>query len=263
MYNSVSTHLQQRDNPYGHGRLGNYASKRGRRTQTARTKRSRCQYLPLVRDLYAVMANEHGKLTIRSLHKWLPAWETLDRIDRIVASYEEYSVGVYAYIRLAGRESRAPALILEGRGVEDGRQLCLLAWLYTRLEAKVVYEQAGSAWPIGQEFVLRHLQIVDCDTLDGVLESTLIPNAGSVLDIRAGHSALRSCSSPKVCWLFARIKRVPRDSWRWPKTEHEPNLKAIRKEGVSYTLEASGDWIGNTIIASPYSIPGYGSASKR
>jgi hypothetical protein len=109
-------------------------------------------------------------------------------------------------------------------------------------------ERAGSAWPIRQEFILStHLQIVDCDTLDGVLESTLLPNARSVLDIRAGHSALRSCSSPKVCWLFAMIERVPRDSWRWPKNEHEPNLRAIRKEGVSYTLEASSDWIGNPI----------------
>jgi hypothetical protein len=69
-------------------------------TQAARTKRSRFQYLPLVRDLYAVKANEHGKLTIRSLHIWLLAWESLDRIDRIVASDEEYSVGVYAYVRL-------------------------------------------------------------------------------------------------------------------------------------------------------------------
>jgi len=216
--------------------------------QAARTKRSRCQYLPLVRDLYAVKANEHGKLTIRSLHKWLPAWETLDRIDRIVASDEEYSVGVYAYVRLAGRDSRAPALILDGRSIEDGRQLCLLAWLYTRLEAKAVYERASSAWPIGQEFILStHLQIVDCDTLDGVLESTLLPNARSVLDIRAGHSALRSCSSPTVCWLFAMIEIALRDSWRCPKNEHGPSLRTIRKKGVSFTPEASSGWIGNPI----------------
>lgn len=221
---------------------------RGGGDTRARTKRSRCQYLPLVRDLYAVKANEHGKLTIRSLHQWLPAWETLDRIDSIVASDEEYSVGVYAYVRLAGRDGRAPALILEGRGVEDGRQLCLLAWLYTRLEANAVYGQASSAWPIGQEFILStHLQIVDCDTLDGVLESTLIPNAGRVLDIRAGHSALRSCSSLTVCWLFAMIEIALSDSWRCPKKEHGPNLRTIRKKGVSFTPEASSGWIGNPI----------------
>jgi hypothetical protein len=88
---------------------------------------------------------------------------------------------------------------------------------------------------------------VDCDTLDGVLESTLIPNARSVLDIQAGHSALRSCSSPRVWWLFAMIEKVPTDSWRWPKNEHEANLGVIRKEGVSYPVEASSGWIGNPI----------------
>lgn len=66
-------------------------------------------------------ANEHGKLAIRTLHNWHPAWETRDRIDRIVASDEDYSVGVYASVGLTNRDSRAPALILEERHVEKGR----------------------------------------------------------------------------------------------------------------------------------------------
>ena len=62
---------------------GTMQARGGGDNQAARTKRRRCQYLPLMRDLYAVKANEHEKLTIRSLHKWLPAWETLTRSIRL------------------------------------------------------------------------------------------------------------------------------------------------------------------------------------
>jgi hypothetical protein len=162
--------------------------------------------LPLSDNLYAVDTRPNYRISIRKLRRQLPAWVSLKRVGREEASREKYPVGSYVYVQLEGDRGRAPAMVLEKRQLSDGRRLCLSAWLYNRTDANLTASQWKSTWPRGRIYVTStHLQVLDYDTLDGLLESALCPNRTNVLDLRSGKSILRHASSPLVDWLSELI----------------------------------------------------------
>jgi len=113
----------------------------------------------------------------------------------------------YAYVRLANPARREPALLLEVRASEIARQFVLLAWLYVRFAAERLLGMGDSGSESLKEIMpSTHLQIVDCDTLDGVLNRTCLPQWTHILDIRADCAALWHCSEPKVSWLSAMLQ---------------------------------------------------------
>jgi hypothetical protein len=131
---------------------------------------------------------------VEALHRGLPAGGSI-RNKAVEGSGQRYPVGPYGYVRLTGRVPWSLALILESKRLEKGRQSCLLAWLYTQAGVPNLLPSLppAQAWPSDQALMVStHLQMVDCDTLDCLLEQDLIPNAGVALDLVPGISSFCS-----------------------------------------------------------------------
>ncbi|KAK5043524.1 hypothetical protein LTR84_011455 [Exophiala bonariae] len=177
--------------------------------------------VPTVKSHYVVERPEDGSFRVKGRGSGLLAWHLLNRVDRIVMSGQEYAAGVYAYVRLANPARREPALLLEVRTSETARQFALLAWLYVRFDAESLLGTSDSEWKSLEAIMpSTHLQIVDCDTLDGVLEKTSLPQWTHVLDVRVDSAALSPCSELKVSWLCAMFQVGPAARLQWMEAEH-------------------------------------------
>jgi hypothetical protein len=177
-------------------------------------------HVPTVNSHYFVERPEDGNFRVKICGRELLAWHLLNRVDRIVISGQEYAAGVYAYVRLANPARREPALLLEVRASEIARQFVLLAWLYVRFDAERLLGMGDSGSESLEEIMpSTHLQIVDCDTLDGVLNRTCLPQWTHILDIRADCAALWHCSEPKVSWLSTLLQIGSATRLHWMEVE--------------------------------------------
>jgi hypothetical protein len=192
-------------------------------------------HVPTVKSHYVFERPEHGSFRVKGRGRGLLAWHLLNRVDRIVISSQEYAAGVYAYVRLANPARREPALLLEVRASEIARQFVLLAWLYVRFDAERLLGMGDSGSQSLEEIMpSTHLQIVDCDTLDGVLNRTCLPQWTHVLDVRADCAALLPCSEPKVSWLSALFQVGSAARLHWMEVEHRRRWgKRCVKEALS------------------------------
>ena len=177
---------------------------------------------------------------IQSLHRWLPTWSSLEHVRFLGGAKEIFSVGVYAYIRLPSKSGREPALLLEMKVLDDTRQLCLLAWLYRTSTSKAVCDHAGAVWSGHQVFILStHLQVVDCDTLDSLLETDLFPCQDFILDVEHGTVGERQNPNTKLSWLFAMLRRESRSGSTCNRDNQQRSSQASHAKSLSTTIEVA------------------------
>jgi hypothetical protein len=192
-------------------------------------------HVPTVKSHYVVERPEDGSFRVKGRGRGLLAWHLLNRVDRIVVSDQEYAAGVYAYVRLANPARREPAFLLEVRASGIACQFVLLAWLYVRSDAERLLGMGDSELESLEGIMpSTHLQIVDCDTLDGVLNRTCLPQWTHLLDVRADGATLWPCSEPKVTWLSAMFQVGSAARLHWMEAEPRRRWGKCRvKEALS------------------------------
>ncbi|KAK5044386.1 hypothetical protein LTR84_011297 [Exophiala bonariae] len=209
-------------------------------------------HVATVKSHYVVERREDGSFCVRGHGRGLLAWHLLNRVDRIVVSGQEYAAGDCAYVRLANPARLEPALLLEVRASEVARRFVLLAWLYVRFDAERLLGMGDIRWEGLKEIMpSTHLQIVDCDTLDGVLNRTCLPPLTHVLDIRADCAALWSYSEANVSWLSAmfQVGSTARLHWMEAERRRRWGRRLVRQELSILGIAQAGAKINNMVLA--------------